>query len=436
MLALELLEGVPHRPQEVLVRRQDVALEVELDDGLGPVDGLHAAGELGVLHGVPRDVDGVLDDLQRPALGVQDRVVGGLDEHVLTGLRDPAVGALVEVPASELLPEALVLRRHRVHGVDEQAVVLTDDLGLAVPEQSQEVLVRGEHRPVETELDDGLGPVDGGDAALQLDRAAGGAGDVVGVLDDPDDLAVRPEDGVVGRADADLLAAGAVPRELAGLRAAGAQAAPERDVVRAGGVGGVAEHAVVLPHDVVRLVPEEVQGEVVGAEHDPVGRQLDHGLGALDGAGLAAQVPQLGAGDGDVGQQHQRRGGPVDPPGGAADPALARGARHEGLQALAAVAEQFGDVAAVRHGQHVTTVRPVRPSTVEPSSSTARGHACRRTPLVAVHDEEGLALGEQRRERLLQGDRRQVDGTDGGRACGHPGTIDVAGGRLEVPGME
>ena len=56
------------------------------------------------------DVGGELDDLERLAVEVEDRVVGGLDPDLLAALADPLVLGGLKLAPSELLPELPVLR--------------------------------------------------------------------------------------------------------------------------------------------------------------------------------------------------------------------------------------------------------------------------------------------------------------------------------------
>ena len=76
MLALDLVQPIAERLEEVVVGGDDRAVHVELDDRLGLADGGDLALVVGVLQLRGGDIRGELDDLERLAVEVEDRVVG------------------------------------------------------------------------------------------------------------------------------------------------------------------------------------------------------------------------------------------------------------------------------------------------------------------------------------------------------------------------
>ena len=94
--------------REVVVDRADRAVEFELDDRLRLADGRELAFEIRVAQFLLGDVGGVLDDLERLAVHVRDRVVRRLDPDFPAALADALVTADVGFAAVELLPERAV----------------------------------------------------------------------------------------------------------------------------------------------------------------------------------------------------------------------------------------------------------------------------------------------------------------------------------------
>ena len=105
VLADDLIEAVADHIEKVAVGGEHGAPQVEFDDRLGAVDGRHLALELGVGALGLDDVGGELDDLERPAVDVEDRVVGGLDPDLASVLAEPLVLAGVKSAGAELAPE-------------------------------------------------------------------------------------------------------------------------------------------------------------------------------------------------------------------------------------------------------------------------------------------------------------------------------------------
>ena len=134
VLALDLVQPVAERLEEVVIGGDDRAVQVELDHRLGLADGGDLALEIGVLQLGGGDIRGELDDLERLAVEVEDRVVGGLDPDFLAALADALVLRGLELAVVEVAPELLVFRAVPVGRLDKHAVVLALDLVQAVAE--------------------------------------------------------------------------------------------------------------------------------------------------------------------------------------------------------------------------------------------------------------------------------------------------------------
>src|SRR2546429_9836116 len=70
-----------------------------------------------------RDIAGVLDHLERPAIGIEDGVVAGLDPDLAAVLADAQVLARIVLAAGQLAPELRIFGAVAFMGLDEHAVV-------------------------------------------------------------------------------------------------------------------------------------------------------------------------------------------------------------------------------------------------------------------------------------------------------------------------
>ena len=195
----------------------------------------------------------------------------------------------------EVTPELGVCRRGRLHGVDEQAVMLADDLVELVAQHRQEVLVGRLHGAVELELDVGVRGVDGGQDAARVLPLDFGFRDVVAHAEVLHRLAVVAHDGRDDRIDVvrravlgavldhtakDLAAADGGPHLLEDLLghvgvARGVVAEPDQLVL---GVLRDLEELFVDAKDVALLVGfRDDAGEI----HD-VGAHLEFGLDGIE----------------------------------------------------------------------------------------------------------------------------------------------------------
>ena len=156
VLALDLVERVAQRIQEVLVGVTDRAVERELDHRLRLADGGELALVIGVAQLLLGDIGRVFDDLVGLAVAVEDRIVAGPDPDFLAALADALVLARIEFAAAELLPEQPVFGGLAVAWFSEHAVVLAFDFLERVTQRIQEILVGMQNLAIERKFDDGL----------------------------------------------------------------------------------------------------------------------------------------------------------------------------------------------------------------------------------------------------------------------------------------
>ena len=170
MLAFDLVQRIAERLEEVVVGGDDRAVQVELDHSLRLVDGGELALVIGVLQLGGGDVGGELDDFERLAVEVKDRVVRGLNPDFFAALADAFVFGGLEFAIVQVAPELLVLGAGPVGRLDKHAVMLALDLLQRIAERLEEIVVGGDDRAVEFKLDDGLGFVDGVNLAAHFKR--------------------------------------------------------------------------------------------------------------------------------------------------------------------------------------------------------------------------------------------------------------------------
>ena len=118
----------------------------------------------GVLHALDLlrgDVGSELDDADRLAVGIEDRVVGCLDPDLAAALAEPFVLRGLEFAAIELRPEFAIGGAVALGRVDKHAVMLALDLVERVAHRVEKILVGGDDGAVELELDHRLRLADG-----------------------------------------------------------------------------------------------------------------------------------------------------------------------------------------------------------------------------------------------------------------------------------
>ena len=143
---------------------------------------------------------------------------------------------------------------------------------------------------IQFELDDGLHLGNCLQLALDVGLAVLLLGDVRGVFDDLEGLAVAVEDGVVAGLQPDLVPVLGDAAVAAGIVLALSQPLPERSVLCAVARGLIYKHAVVLALDFRQRVAGGLQEVVIGMPHMALQVELDHSLHGLDGGQLALLV--------------------------------------------------------------------------------------------------------------------------------------------------
>src|SRR5690606_26107586 len=124
------------------------------------------------------DVGGKFHHLDRPARGVEDRVVGGLQPDFLAALGKAVELAGQELAASQARPELVIFGAAGEIRIGEHAVMPADDLVESIADRGEEILVGLDYGPVELEGNHRLAAGDRVDLASHVDRAVLFVGDV------------------------------------------------------------------------------------------------------------------------------------------------------------------------------------------------------------------------------------------------------------------
>ena len=161
MLALDIGQLIAHHVEEIRIRVEHIAVDVEFHHRLRLANRADLAFIFGIAHLGARDIGGELDDFIGFAVGVENRIVGSADPHFVAIPGDALVLALVEFATRQLGPELAVLRRLDILGVTEHGVMLALYLVQGVPDYVQEIVVGVQDGAVELEFDHRLHPVDG-----------------------------------------------------------------------------------------------------------------------------------------------------------------------------------------------------------------------------------------------------------------------------------
>ena len=153
--ALDLIEAIAERLQEIFIGRDDAPVGGELDDGLRPRDRIELADVFSRFEFLRGHVACDLDDLRNLALRRHNRIIGGLNPDFPAAFADPLIFANVEFATSELGPKLLIGRAADVFGIDEHAVMFPDDLVRIIAEKGAEILIGCKDLPIGIEFDHG-----------------------------------------------------------------------------------------------------------------------------------------------------------------------------------------------------------------------------------------------------------------------------------------
>src|SRR3954452_23927214 len=171
MLADDLGKRIAERGKEIPVCVEDDPVKPEFDHRLRLAYRVALAEQGRIIHLLSRHVAGDLDDALRPALVVEDRVVGGLDPDLPAALANPLELPSLELTSGQAFPEIPVLEAIALLRVDEHCVVLAGDLAQRIPHRFQEYFVRCPDNAVQTKLDRGLRPLQCGQTSLSISGA-------------------------------------------------------------------------------------------------------------------------------------------------------------------------------------------------------------------------------------------------------------------------
>ncbi len=231
----------------------------------------------------------ILDDLERLALHIEDRIEARLNPHFAAALGHGLVLAGVVLATGESRPQCSIptLALACVH---EDPVRLAAQLLEAVAGQAQEVGVGRAEGAVEIELGHGLRLADGRQLAEAIGELEHLLGDVDRVLDDLERPSAPVEDREIGRLDPDGLAVLAQPLVLGRLGLPGAQAVPEGTVGGGIAVGGIHEAAVVHRAQVGKRVARGLAEILVRRQDIALQVELDDRELAANGLDLPEHI--------------------------------------------------------------------------------------------------------------------------------------------------
>ncbi|MNZ68253.1 hypothetical protein D3C78_865160 [compost metagenome] len=165
----------------------------------------------------------------------------------------------------------------------EQAVVLADNLFMAVAHGVEKVLVGLDHLALRGELDHRHGAADGIDQAFALMFVLDPPGDVRRHFDHAGDLLLGPEHRHVAGFKPELTTLVINSGKRTTLWLTAGQISPQAPIIVAVGVPLFTENPVVLAANLLKAVAHGLAEVVVGFKNDAVRAELDHRHGAADG---------------------------------------------------------------------------------------------------------------------------------------------------------
>ncbi|MFA6967450.1 MAG: hypothetical protein WC281_17780 [Bosea sp. (in: a-proteobacteria)] len=160
MLALHVGQGVADRAKKIVVRIEDGAGQVELDDGLRLADGSDLALQICQRFPLCRDVGGELDDSDGFAEAVQNRRIGCLQPDSLASFGDSEELRLDCLAFIQARPKFGIILGVFLHILDKHSMVMTSDFIDGVANHIEEILVRCKDITIHTEFDHRLRPAD------------------------------------------------------------------------------------------------------------------------------------------------------------------------------------------------------------------------------------------------------------------------------------
>lgn len=107
------------------------------------------------------NVGGKLDDLERLAVSVKDRIVARLNPNNAAAFADALVLPGIVFAAAELLPEQPIVRALAIGGIDKHGVMVALDLLKRIAESLQEIFICVQNFSIQAEFDNSLHAIDG-----------------------------------------------------------------------------------------------------------------------------------------------------------------------------------------------------------------------------------------------------------------------------------
>lgn len=123
---------------------------------------------------------------------VEDRVVGGLNPDFMVITADPFELARGVFSAPQSFPEDFIVGTCGFCGIDEHAMVPTDDVFQMIAREFEEVFIGVKYFAVQIEFDDCLRPVDRLHFTDTVDALEFGSGDVIRLHDDFGQFSITP----------------------------------------------------------------------------------------------------------------------------------------------------------------------------------------------------------------------------------------------------
>ncbi len=222
------------------------------------------------------NVAGELDDFVEFAVDIENRVIRRFQPDNPTLFADTFELVADELAVVQLAPELGVFRTVDQCRLAERAMVFTLDFGQRIAHDVQEVVVGGYHIAVGFEFADSHRPVDSGELAVGFVLQHHACGDVQGVLDHLDDVALRIRHRVVAGFEPDAVAILADAFEGARDEFSGLQGCPEIRILAAAEHFRLAEVAMCLGRQLFSPIAHRREEVIVGPEDLAVETQLDH----------------------------------------------------------------------------------------------------------------------------------------------------------------
>src|ERR1700685_4436789 len=128
MLALDLVRGVAHDAEKIIVGLNDRAVHVELDHGLRLADGRNLSGGVDSGGSFRGHVGADSDDLGDAVHFIADGTIDGLEPNLPAVFAEVFESVPLRFSGAEMIPEGAVGMGAGPLGVDENLMVLADKI--------------------------------------------------------------------------------------------------------------------------------------------------------------------------------------------------------------------------------------------------------------------------------------------------------------------